>query len=173
MIIRQLAPTRKDDSAMKKLAAIFLIGLFFSCTQQTPTQQAITASPGNSSAHQYKPGLGEIMSGIQTHHAKLWFAGINANWKLSEFEINEIREMFQTAMDFDSNRDEVKHISMIYSDLDSVSNAIKQQNAEVFKSSFQSLTNTCNSCHRTVNFEFNVITIPTAPPVTNQDFKVK
>ena len=113
------------------------------------------------------------MSGIQTHHAKLWFAGINANWKLSEYEIDEIREMFETAKEFETDRPEVSNIPMIYSALDSVSNAIKQQNVESFKNSFQSLTTTCNSCHQTVHFEFNVITIPTAPPVTNQDFKAK
>lgn len=28
-----------------------------------------------------KPGLGDIMSSIQTHHAKLYFAGKNENWR--------------------------------------------------------------------------------------------
>ena len=32
------------------------------------------------------------MSSIQTHHAKLWFAGMNANWRLADFEIHEIME---------------------------------------------------------------------------------
>lgn len=132
------------------------------------------ASAGNSSVQkQYKPGLGELMSGIQTHHAKLWFAGINKNWKLSEYELGELKEMFQTAKEVETDRTEVNNIPMIYGDLDSVSTAIKQQDAARFKKSFQSLTNTCNSCHRAVNFEFNVITIPTAPPVTNQDFQAK
>jgi len=36
----------------------------------------------------YKPGLGEFMSNIQVHHAKLWFAGINQNWELADFEIH-------------------------------------------------------------------------------------
>ena len=40
----------------------------------------------------YKPGLGEFMSGIQVHHAKLWFAGTAGNWGPSDFEIKEIRE---------------------------------------------------------------------------------
>lgn len=159
---------------MHKLATIFLIGLLCGCGQQTTTQPTVAPQTDNSSVRQqYKPGLGEIMSDIQTHHAKLWFAGLNANWKLSEYEINEIREMLQTAKEIETDRTEVNNIPMIYGDLDSVSNAIKAQNVEQFKNSFQSLTNTCNSCHRTVNFEFNVITIPTAPPVTNQDFKVK
>lgn len=40
----------------------------------------------------YKPGLGEFMMGIQEHHAKLWFAGINKNWQLANFEVHEIGE---------------------------------------------------------------------------------
>jgi len=36
----------------------------------------------------YKPGFGEFMSNIQMHHAKLWFAGINQNWELADFEIH-------------------------------------------------------------------------------------
>mgnify|MGYP001792296011 CR=1 FL=1 len=30
-------------------------------------------------AKTYKPGFGEFMSGIQIHHAKLWFDGKNQN----------------------------------------------------------------------------------------------
>ena len=40
----------------------------------------------------YKPGLGELMAVIQMHHAKLWYAGINNNWKLSAFEVDEIKD---------------------------------------------------------------------------------
>ncbi len=45
----------------------------------------------------YAPGLGEIMGGIQTHHAKLWYAGINDNWKLAQYEIDELKERFEQA----------------------------------------------------------------------------
>ena len=38
------------------------------------------------------PGLGEIMSGIQIHAAKLYFAGHAGNWPLVEFEMGEIDE---------------------------------------------------------------------------------
>ena len=43
----------------------------------------------------YRPGLGEFMSGIQVHHAKLWFAGNAQNWKLADFEVGEIRETLE------------------------------------------------------------------------------
>ena len=120
----------------------------------------------------YSPGLGEIMGGIQTHHAKLWFAGMNNNWKLSEYEIDEIKERFEQASEIETSRPEVRMIPMVYPAIDSVTNAIKQKNIQAFTAGFQLLTNSCNNCHTANHFEFNIITIPTAPPVTNQDFKV-
>jgi len=119
----------------------------------------------------YKPGFGEFMSGVQVHHAKLWFAGTNMNWPLADFEINEIREAIDDIQHFNTDRPESRSIGMIIPALDSVDNAIKQQNEQLFKSSYILLTNTCNSCHKATAHEFNVITIPSAPPVSNQSFK--
>ena len=42
------------------------------------------------------------MGGIQTHHAKLWFAGINDNWKLAQYEIDEFKERFEQARDIET-----------------------------------------------------------------------
>ena len=121
----------------------------------------------------YKPGLGEIMMGIQTHHAKLWFAGLNNNWKLAAYETDELKEMADQAKDIETDRPEVKDIPMLYPAIDSLSQAIKQKNTGAFKAGFLLLTNTCNTCHTAHHFEFNVITLPSAPPVTNQDFKAR
>ena len=158
---------------MKKTASLFFVVLLFSCTQQSTTQPNAVANTNTTTAQPYKPGLGEIMSVIQMHHAKLWFAGINENWKLADYEIKEIKENFQTAKDFETDRKETGDLPMIDGSIDSVLAAVQQKNLPSFKNSFQSLTNTCNSCHRSVNFEFNVVTIPTAPPVSNQEFKLK
>ncbi len=164
---------------MKIPALLLLTILLNSCTPQAPVLPESTVITDELAAQlrdmkeKYRPGLGEIMSGIQTHHAKLWFAGINENWKLAEYEIKEIKERLQTAQDIETNRKETGEIPMIYGSIDSVLNTIHQKNVSAFKNSFKSLTNTCNSCHRSVNFEFNVVTIPAAPPVTNQSFKVK
>ena len=62
--------------------------IFASCSQHTPANQESTSNTDSLTARlnkmmeKYAPGLGEIMGGIQTHHAKLWFAGVNNNWKL-------------------------------------------------------------------------------------------
>jgi hypothetical protein len=154
---------------------IILIAFLFASCSYTPTEK--NASVFNKDSinilmQKYAPGLGEIMGGIQTHHAKLWFAGINDNWKLAQYEIDELKERFEQARDIETGRPEVKMIPMMYPAIDSVKDAIGRKNLIQFKSGFQLLTASCNSCHSANNFEFNVITIPTAPPVSNQDFKV-
>jgi hypothetical protein len=119
----------------------------------------------------YKPGLGEFMAGIQLHHAKLWFAGQNQNWPLADFEIHEIQESLDDIKEFCEDRPEVKSIGMLMPAIDSVNNAIRQKDLQLFKNSFSVLTNTCNNCHKATDHGFNVVIIPTNPPVSNQDFK--
>ena len=41
------------------------------------------------------PGLGELMSLQQMRHVKLWFAGKAGNWKLADYELDELKEGFQ------------------------------------------------------------------------------
>lgn len=118
----------------------------------------------------YKPGFGEFMSNIQIHHAKLWFAGINHNWALADFEIKEIMESFNDLKKYQTEREEMKMIPMINIPLDSVNAAIQRKDMKSFINDFVSLTKTCNACHRENHFEFNRIKIPETPPFSNQIF---
>lgn len=111
------------------------------------------------------------MLGIQEHHAKLWFAGINQNWKLANFEVHEIGETLDDVKAYCTDRPEIKSIGMIDPAINSINAAIKRKDTEAFKKGFIDLTNNCNTCHRDNQHGFNVITIPSALPVTNQDFK--
>ena len=119
----------------------------------------------------YKPGLGEFMSNIQIHHAKLWFAGINKNWKLAEFEIDEISETLDDIKKFESEREEVKVLPIINPAIDSIKSAINNKSLSSFKTDFINLTNTCNACHKEVHYEFNKVKIPDSPPFSNQVFE--
>lgn len=123
-------------------------------------------------ANTYTPGFGEFMSGIQAHHAKLWFAGINENWELADFEIQEIEEGLEDLGKFCTDRPEIAKLPMITAPLDSVAYAIQVKNLALFKSSFQTLTQTCNNCHAATDHAFNVVIIPQASPFPNQDFRV-
>lgn len=121
---------------------------------------------------QLKPGFGEIMSGIQQHHAKLWFAGINENWGLTKFEVDEIEENIDKIKALYPDDPRTKELSMINPALDSLNAAINAKEIGTFKRHFTILTNTCNDCHRDNGYAFNVITIPNHPPVPNQQFKL-
>ena len=115
-------------------------------------------------ADAYKPGFGEFMSNIQAHHAKLWFAGQNKNWKLADFEIHEIMEAVEDIQKYQVERKESQMINMIQPALDGVNDAIQKQNPVLFKSKYLLLTNTCNQCHKAAEFEFNVVKIPKVNP---------
>jgi hypothetical protein len=119
----------------------------------------------------YRPGLGEFMSGIQVHHAKIWFAGTAGNWALTGFEIGEIRETIDDIQANCTDRPEIAFLPMIKPALDSLDAATKNKSIPQFRSSFILLTNTCNNCHRATRHEFNVIQIPTSPPFNNQSFQ--
>ncbi|HEY6977642.1 MAG TPA: hypothetical protein VH396_15195, partial [Chitinophagaceae bacterium] len=108
---------------------------------------------------------------IQVHHAKLWFAGKNNNWKLADFEIHEIMEAVEDIRHYNREREEVKELPMLQPALDSVSNAINKQDKNLFNKDFIILTNTCNNCHRAVHYEFNMVKIPETAPYSNQEFK--
>lgn len=153
-----------------------LTALFFlaACSQQGNNSQQLQAQI-DSLQHKldktYKPGFGEFMSSVQVHHNKLWFAGTNNNWKLADFEINEIKESLDDIKTYCTDRPETNAIGMIDPPLQNVSNAIQQKNSTGFKNSYMILTSTCNSCHQATQHEFNMITVPTTPPYSNQSFK--
>jgi len=145
-----------------------------SCHEHSNQEQMIQAEIDSLQmqlAATYKPGFGEFMSGIQLHHAKLWFAGISNNWPLADFEIHEIEETLEDLQKFCGERPEVKSIATIIPALDSTKYSVQQKNLTLFKNSFLSLTAACNNCHKVTNHSFNVVTVPTGLPVVNQDFK--
>jgi hypothetical protein len=120
----------------------------------------------------YKPGMGEIMSSIQLHHAKLWFAGENKNWALAGYNESLIRSAFKRIQVFHGNTFEAKTAPMIDPVMDSVRNAITRKDMPEFERSYNLLTITCNNCHAVTNHAFNRIIIPTGLPVSNQDFRI-
>lgn len=155
------------------LPILVVVCLLFSCGQAGPDNAALQMQVDSLQrrlSNSYIPGLGEFMSGIQVHHAKLWFAASAQNWKLANFEIEEIRESLDDIQRFCTDRPEITLIPMILPPMDSVSNAVVRQDLPRFKAAFTLLTNTCNNCHRATKHEFNVIQIPTTPPFSNQVF---
>jgi hypothetical protein len=159
---------------MKLTFCLFILLLNISCQQSENSSGSLQKqidSLNERIKNNYTPGLGEFMSSIQMHHAKLWFAGKNNNWPLANFELGEINEILDDIRKYNSDRVEVKNLPIIDPALDSLNYAIESKNQAGFEKSFIFLTNSCNNCHQVSKHEFNVIKIPDIPPVTNQDFK--
>jgi hypothetical protein len=158
-----------------KITLIFAAFIMLtSCGQQSADVQKLQAQFDSLQIKlndAYKPGLGEFMTGIQLHHAKLWFAGINQNWKMADFEMHEIGETLDDIKKYCTDRPEVKSIGVIDPAINNINQAIKQKDIQLFKKGFVDLTNNCNNCHKSNQHEFNEIIIPTASPVVDQNFK--
>jgi hypothetical protein len=152
---------------------LLAIGLF-SCNQR-PDNTKVLQNRIDSLEHKlvdtYKPGFGGFMASMQVHHAKLWFAGQNENWKLADFEMHEIEETVDDIQKYHAERKETQMIGMLQPAFDSIDNAIEQKSISSFNNSYTLLTSTCNNCHRATGFEFNVVKIPETPPFSNQNFK--
>lgn len=159
---------------MKQILILLLAFGLFACdrhSDDTKMLQNRIDSLEVKLADTYRPGLGDFMSSIQAHHSKLWFAGQNENWELADFEVHELMEAVEGIQKYLSERKESELVGMLIPPLDSVDNAIEQKSPDLFLSSYNLLTNTCNLCHRKVEFEFNVVKTPDSSPFTNQDFK--
>lgn len=166
--------SQKCFSIAGSLSLLLMAFGFLGCTQRGHDSSTLLQKRIDSlEANAYKPGLGEFMSSIQIHHAKLWFAGENQNWELAGFEMGEINESLADIKKFCSNRPEIKSLVMIDQPLQQVNRAIEMKNLAAFKTRFSVLTSTCNNCHRETQHGYNIITIPDTPPFGNQQFMLK
>jgi hypothetical protein len=124
----------------------------------------------------YEPGFGELMTLIQTRHAKLWFAGEAENWPLASYELDELKEGFDDVAHFHPMFKEVRqpvgHLiaTMVDPPLTEAADAIKAQDLEQFTKAYDRLTAGCNGCHTETKFGFNVVIRPTTNPFSNQSF---
>jgi hypothetical protein len=159
---------------MRIIILTTLIFCLVACNQQTDRtdrlQQQVD-SLRNRVENVYAPSLGEFMSSIQVHHAKLWFAGNNGNWELANFETEEIQEAIEDIQKYCKDRTEITELPMIFPALKNVKLAIFQKNPESFNNSFMLLTKTCNNCHMATQHAFNIIKAPDKPPYSNQVFE--
>lgn len=161
----------------KKPGYIFLLSIliFFSCQEKNYDQnlQKELENLKTELANQYKPGLGTSMRNFQYQHEKLWFSGIHQNWELADFAMHELEEELEDLKIFSADKPEVDLIDMIISPLTNVKKAIDNKDENLFRTHFESLTNTCNTCHKATDHGFIVITIPSVPAYSNQVFEVK
>lgn len=159
------------------LAVIFLAG----CSQQQnkSSNAALEAKVATleQQVNETKPRLGEIMGVIQQHHAKLYYAGTEANWPLAAYELNEIQESLDDAMQLYPDKFKEVRVplpelirTMTKPTIAQVQEAIQQKNEKSFVQAYQALSVSCSSCHVAANDPFIRIKTPTAGMFSDQEF---
>jgi hypothetical protein len=91
------------------------------------------------------------------------------NWQI--LKCMKLGETIDAIKEYQTEREESKKVDMLKPALDAVNDAILKKDSVLFNSSYLLLTNTCNNCHKAVNFGFNVVKVPESPPFSNQSFK--
>jgi len=126
---------------------------------------------------QQAPGLGEYMSTIQLHAAKLWFAVGASNWDLALYELDEMSEtmdgaralhVFKNGLDISGVLQSVQETQIPL-----MRRAIVSKTSSTFTSAYGETLDACNGCHRSSGYGFISIIPPTTPPVTNQRWDVQ
>ena len=158
----------------KALLIIFTISSLLSCNQNdkkvTELKNKINKLE-QQIENSYKPGLGDMMSNIQSHHSKLWFSGKNENWELADFELHELKEGFEDVKKHQAGNDEIKMIGMIVPALENLDISIDEKDLKGFEKNYLMLTNTCNACHKIAKHGFIQIKKPKFQSRHNQEFK--
>lgn len=147
-----------------------------------PVQGASVVSPSTNIEERLKkleagvPDLGVIMSAIQLHFAKLYFASEARNWDLAQFERIEIEENLITAAAVRPEERGVNISAIIdafkNTQLTSLKDAIEVKDRGLFREAYRDSILMCNTCHQVTGRPFITITIPTNPPVSNQRWEL-
>ena len=165
---------------MKIALVAFTVICLAGCSQQNAVSNAALEAKIATLQQQVndsEPGLGEIMGVIQQHHAKLYYAGTKGDWPLAGYELNEIQESLDDAMQLYT--DKFKNVTvplpqivpaMTKGSIDGVQQAIQQKNDRAFVQAYQTLSQSCSSCHAAENHAFIKIETPAAGMFSDQDF---
>ena len=137
-----------------------------------PPQQAAEIEQRLKKLEAASPKLGEIMSGIQLHLAKLYFASEARNWDLARFERGELEEGLTAAATLRPEENGVNLAGIFeafkQTQLVSLKDAVEMKDRGLLREAYRDSILMCNTCHQSTGRPFISITIPTNPPVSNQ-----
>jgi len=163
---------------LKKSAAV--AALAAACVLIAPPGRPADAQPGAPAAAapqpDYHPSLGDLMTmAVQPRHTKLGIAGRERNWAYVTYESSELRNAFnriaRTTPVYRKNQLSDLFASQMIPALDDLDAAIKAKNAAKFDAAYGRITESCNTCHSTLDHAFVVIRAPQASPYTDQDLR--
>ena len=119
--------------------------------------------------------LADVMTKLQRHANKLYFAGTLQNWKLADFYIEEIEETVKAISKKDIMEGPI-NISglmdgLILPEIEELERVVSQQDVPGFAKHYQALVDSCNACHTAANRPYLVIDQPRTPAFDNQHYE--
>lgn len=159
--------------ALASLAGAFAVGVALA----QPAAQPPSADRAKGPAV-YRPGLGDLMTAtIQPRHIKLALAGHAKNWDYAAYELHELSEAFGRIAEVWPEWQSMPIPDMMRAALGgpmaTLTQAIKNRDADQFAAAYGQLTDGCNACHQSANRGFVVIQPPQASSYPDQDFTPK
>ena len=122
-----------------------------------------------------EPDIGDFMKQLQLEMAKLWYAEKFRNKDLALYEISEMEESIAGVDTLNPTINDVNASGVLdalkNTQIAAMQKAIMLGDGKTFLKEYNETILSCNECHRAVGRGFNRITVPSAPPVTNQEWK--
>jgi len=160
------------------LVALAFSAPFAAKAQTTAPNSPAPATPGGLVILEFKPAMDDLMTMlIQPRHLKLYYAGTEKNWKLAQFEVDELRQALarigRTIPTYRKMGVDTTVASIFTERLQAVDAAIKSGDEKKFSVTYKNMTTACNECHVAMEHPFIVIKTPAAQSFPNQDFTTK
>lgn len=132
-------------------------------------QKPATAEKPAEAREAAAPPLNLLMVAMQLGHFKLWHAGAVGNWRLAEYELEQIRAGIDRARTLYPNSAD-SNMTGLRPAADEVEDAIKAKSNAKFSKAFGKLTATCNACHDATGFGFIKMREPALSPIETSPF---
>jgi hypothetical protein len=121
-----------------------------------------------------RPTLSDLMVLTQLRHYKLWYSERVENWKLTDYELNQLVATVDRIAKLYPETRSIAQANLIREKTDpalkELRSAVQGKNNSRFETAFNQITDACNQCHRAAGIDFILVRVPTKSPFSNQMF---
>ena len=121
-----------------------------------------------------RPTLSDLMVLTQLRHYKLWYSERLENWKLADYELNQLVTTVDRIAKLYPEARSVAQANLIREKTDpalsELRTAIRDKSNLRFEAAFNQVTDACNQCHQAAGVDFILVRLPTKSPFSNQMF---
>jgi hypothetical protein len=121
-----------------------------------------------------RPTLADLMALTQLRHYKLWYSERMENWKLADYEFNQLVATIDRIKKLYPESHSLAQANLITEKtepaLKELREAIQGKSNKRFEVAYNEVTDACNQCHRAAGFDFILVRVPWKSPYNNQMF---